>query len=99
MYAILLHYHVPLERIDELKDEHLRHIDDQVEDGLFVLGGRLVPRTGGFILANTDDRERVTKALDADPFMRSGSATYELHEFVPTKAGSGVQSALGFTLP
>ena len=47
VYAILLKYHVPLERIDELKEQHLAHIDRQVEDGLFVLGGRLVPRTGG----------------------------------------------------
>jgi uncharacterized protein YciI len=99
MFTVMLRYHVPLEKIDELKADHLRHVDRQVADGVFLLGGRLVPRTGGFILADGTDRAGLERILEADPFVRSGSATYEITEFAPTKANGDLVSALGISLP
>ncbi|MYT33082.1 MULTISPECIES: YciI family protein [unclassified Streptomyces] len=98
MYAIHLTYHVPLDEIDALRAEHLKHVDRNIEEGVYLFGGPFVPRTGGFIVAGDVERSRIVDALDVDPFVRSGAATYEIHEFKISRANEEIQPALGVSL-
>ena len=50
MFLVTFTYHAPLAEIDRLLDEHRAHLDSQIAAGTLLLAGRLVPRTGGFLL-------------------------------------------------
>lgn len=83
MFLITLKYTAPLETIDALKDAHYANPDGVFARGLVVLAGRLVPRTGGVIVAE-GTREEIEAAVACDPFVVNGAATVEIVEFAPT---------------
>ena len=83
MFLIMLRYVAPLETIDALKDAHYANPDGVFAQGLVVLAGRLVPRTGGLIVAE-GTREEIEAAVASDPFVVGGAATVEIIEFTPT---------------
>ncbi|MFF5212843.1 YciI family protein [Streptosporangium sp. NPDC000396] len=87
MFILLLHYRDgALDQLDQLIPEHYEYVDKYVEDGVFLLTGRRVPRTGGVILATGVSRERIEEIVTEDPFLRSGAVTYEIVEFEPTRS-------------
>lgn len=86
MFLVLLTYAKPLSVIDALLEEHVRFLETQYRQGLFLLSGRQEPRAGGVILARAESREALLAVLDQDPFRREGAARYEVIEFTPTKA-------------
>ncbi len=86
MFLVLLTYEKPLSVIDALLEEHVRFLETQYRQGLFLLSGRQEPRAGGVILARAESREALLAVLDQDPFRREGAARYEVIEFTPTKA-------------
>lgn len=86
MFLVLLTYEKPLSVIDALLEEHVRFLETQYRQGLFLLSGRQEPRTGGIILARSESREALLAVLDQDPFRREGAARYEVIAFTPTKA-------------
>ena len=86
MFLVTFTYHAPLAEIDRLLDEHRAHLDSQIAAGTLLLAGRLVPRTGGFLLLHGPTRDQVDRTVHNDPFVRSGAATYEVTELAPTLA-------------
>jgi len=86
MFLLLLTYNAPVEKIDELLDEHVAWLDEQYAAGVFLASGRKVPRTGGVILAAGVDRDGLEAIATADPFWREGVASFEIVEFTATKA-------------
>jgi uncharacterized protein YciI len=49
-----------------------------------ILGsGRLVPPTGGVIIAREESREAFLALLAEDPFVQQGVSKYEVYEFTP----------------
>ncbi|MFJ9826961.1 YciI family protein [Streptomyces sp. NPDC101160] len=86
MFLLLLTYRDGvLDRLDALLPEHYEYVDRNIADGVFLLTGRRVPRTGGVILARADSRETIEKVIAEDPFLRTGAVTYEVIEFEPTR--------------
>ncbi|MEM8601480.1 MAG: YciI family protein [Bacteroidota bacterium] len=91
LYLITLEYCAPLGEVDALLDEHKAFLRRHYESGIFLLSGRREPRTGGVILARAHNTEVITSAVSEDPFCREGVAEYSIVEFVPSKAGPGLE--------
>lgn len=94
MYIISLTYKVPLENIDQYLDDHVNYLNDQYEQGNFLMSGKKVPRTGGVILANANNRDEISQILAQDPFYQHQLADYEVIEFVPSKSAKELEYLL-----
>ena len=81
MHIVLLNYTAPLEEIDRLMPDHMTFLNECYTRGVFVASGRRRPRTGGVILATGVSTDELTEIMALDPFVSSGSATFELVEF------------------
>ncbi|GGY85894.1 YciI family protein [Pseudoduganella plicata] len=84
MFVITLTYSKPTEEIDALLAAHREFLREQYDNGVFLMSGRMVPRTGGIIIAQADSRADIEAIVELDPFHRAGAATYAITEFVPT---------------
>ena len=84
MFVIVLEYLKPLEEVNRWLEEHKSFLEEQYAGKRFIASGRLVPRTGGMILARGCDRAELDRILDRDPFKREGVARYTVMEFEPT---------------
>lgn len=94
MFLFHLTYVKPLAEIDALLPEHLRYLDGQYQAGRFLCSGRKAPRTGGVILCDAPTREAAEQIAAQDPFFREGAASYEIIEFIPSKASGAFRALL-----
>jgi uncharacterized protein YciI len=78
LFVVVLTYLVDLDQIDQALPDHVAWLDQQYADGVFVLSGRRVPRTGGLIIAMNTDRADLQARLAEDPFAMRGYAEYEV---------------------
>jgi len=85
LFIVSLRYLVPLERIDAAMKDHVAFLDKHFAKKEFLAAGRLVPRTGGIILARAKDREAVEKIMNQDPFVKRKLAGVDIVEFVASK--------------
>ncbi|WEF35482.1 YciI family protein [Pseudoduganella chitinolytica] len=84
MFVITLTYEKPTEEIDALLAAHRAFLREQYDNGVFLMSGRMVPRTGGIIIASADSRADIEAIVELDPFKQAGAASYQITEFVPT---------------
>ena len=84
MFIISLTYLKPAEEIDALLAKHREYLREQYDNGMFLMSGRMVPRTGGVILATADSKADIEAVIELDPFNEAGVASYTITEFVPT---------------
>ena len=82
MFVILLDYQVPLEVMEQHLAAHRAHLAEHYAAGRLVVSGPQQPRSGGVIIARAGDRAEVDAMMQADPFIRSGVASYRVVEFV-----------------
>ena len=94
MYIISLTYKVPLEKIDHHLEDHVAYLNTQYEKGHFLMSGKKVPRTGGVILAQANDKEEVMRIVERDPFYANQLADYGVTEFIPSKSVKELQFLL-----
>lgn len=85
LFIVILHYTVPLEKIDACRPAHLEFLEKYYAENIFITSGPQVPRNGGIILAKCNDKSILQEILLKDPFAINNLATYEIIEFVPTK--------------
>jgi uncharacterized protein YciI len=90
MFVLLLTYVRPVEEVDALMRDHMAWLDEHYATGRFVVSGRRIPRTGGVILANGDDREEIERIAAADPFVSGGVATCEVIQFRASQRAGGL---------
>jgi uncharacterized protein YciI len=84
MFIITLTYQQGPEQIDALLADHRAFLREQYDNGVFLMSGRMVPRTGGVIVATADSRADIEAVIELDPFKQAGAASYQITEFVPT---------------
>ncbi|WP_317204995.1 YciI family protein [Janthinobacterium sp.] len=84
MFIVTLTYLRPPEVIDAALEAHRVFLREQYAAGVFLMSGRLEPRTGGVILAHGLERAALEALLRRDPFRQQGIASYAISEFVPT---------------
>lgn len=84
----------PEPEVDALLEAHVAHLERQRAAGRFLAWGRLVPRTGGFVLARAADRAEVDAVLAEDPFTTGGVAEWTVHQLSPTGGDPALLAAL-----
>lgn len=95
MFILLNTYTAPLERIDELLPEHRSWVTEHFTAGDFFIGGRREPRTGGFVIAFGDDREKIDSILAQDPLVHHGVVEWHVTQVeVQLSADQTIRSAL-----
>jgi uncharacterized protein YciI len=86
MFIISLTYTKPMKEIDGLLSAHRKFLNEHYDNGMFLLSGRKVPRSGGIIIADAPNRADVEAVIQLDSFYTAGVAEYEIIEFVPSMA-------------
>ncbi|KTD54878.1 YCII domain-containing protein [Legionella sainthelensi] len=83
MFVIQLTYLVPLNEVDKYLQSHREFLDYYYKQGLLVASGPMKPRTGGIIIAATNDRAYLESVFKNDPYYLAEIATYQFIEFTP----------------
>ena len=91
MFIIHITYQVDLEKIEAHLEAHISYLNSYYEAGVFLTSGRKVPRNGGIILAKAKSLQELEDIVAKDPFNLHNLATYEIVEFVPTKAAKNLE--------
>jgi uncharacterized protein YciI len=91
MFVLELTYTVPLERVQELLEEHLGWVGAQYEAGVFVASGRKQPRDGGVIIAVGHDRGAIEQLVAGDPFSVAGVCQYRVTQFLATSVAPALE--------
>jgi uncharacterized protein YciI len=84
VWLLLTRYVRPLADVDALRPEHVAHLERQRAAGHFLAWGRLVPPSGGFILARGLDRAALDAVLAGDPYTVGGVAEWDVQELSPS---------------
>jgi uncharacterized protein YciI len=85
VYLMMSTYLVPLDEVDKVRDEHLVYVDDLLERGLALAGGRQEPAVGGILLLNVADEDQAREVIAQDPYVRHGVAEYRPVGWQPTR--------------
>lgn len=85
MIVIQLTYKVPSQEIDKYLQAHREFLDYYYKQGLLVLSGPMKPRTGGIIIAATNDKAKLEEIFKQDPYYLAEIADYQFIEFTPIK--------------
>ncbi len=81
MFIINLNYIAPLDKIDAKMKEHMIFLNACYKEGLFIVSGRKIPRTGGIIVARGSSKEALEALMKNDPFVAQGLAEFDVIEF------------------
>ncbi len=85
MFIVQLTYRVSLQEVDKYLQAHREFLDYHYKQGLFLASGPMKPRTGGILIALTQDRAYLESVLQQDPYSLAEITTYQLIEFTPVK--------------
>lgn len=85
MIIIQLTYLVPNKEVDKYLSGHREFLDYYYKQGLLIASGPMKPRTGGIIIATSNDKTYVESVFKQDPFYLAEIARYEFIEFTPVK--------------
>lgn len=83
MFVVLLTYKTPLSEVDKYQQAHREFLDYHYKQGLLVVSGPMKPRTGGIIIAATQDRDLLESIFKNDPYYLAEIAEYQFIEFTP----------------
>lgn len=84
MFIISLTYKVSIEKVEEKLNDHVQYLKEQYALGNFQASGRKVPRTGGVILSQIKNKNKLEEVLANDPFHKNDLADYTITEFIPS---------------
>lgn len=85
MFMITSAYRAPQPEIAAALPAHRAWIDALYARGIFVLSGRLVPPSGGFMLAIGIGRAELEALLATDPFRTADLLDHTVTELEPTR--------------
>ncbi len=85
MFIIQLTYKTSLNEVDKYLQAHREYLDYFYKQGLLLMSGPMVPRTGGIIIALTKDKALLESILQNDPYHLAEITDYQLIEFTPVK--------------
>lgn len=85
MFIVQLTYKVAISEVDKYLQAHREYLDYYYKQGLLLASGPMIPRTGGIIIAMTNDKDYLEEIIQQDPFYQAEIANYTLTEFAPLK--------------
>src|SRR5438093_1229799 len=84
LFVVLLHYTKPLDAVDAVRADHLRHLETHAARGVFHAWARRAPAAGGVLLATAPDRAALEAVVANDPYITAGVARAEILGFKPS---------------
>src|SRR5260370_1220557 len=72
LFVVLMHYSQPLEAVDRIRDEHVRHVEGWAERGVFRAWARRNPPSGGVLVAAAPERAPRGAGGAGDPTVKAG---------------------------
>lgn len=87
--AAIVRYDAPEEELAKHNAEHRAYMRGFFEQGKLVVAGPFVPRSGGLLIFNVEDRAELDAMLEDEPFHKRGYYTLEVHEWGPTLGAEG----------
>ena len=94
MFVIQLNYLVPLTEVDKYLQAHREFLDYYYKQGLLLVSGPMKPRTGGIIIAATNDRAYLESIFKKDPYYLAEIAEYQFIKFTPVKHRAELQELI-----
>ncbi|MGL5742449.1 MAG: YciI family protein [Legionella sp.] len=85
MFVIQLTYLVPSHEVDKYLQSHREFLDYYYKQGVLIASGPMKPRTGGIIIAVSNDRAYIESIFKKDPYYLAEIAEYHFIEFTPVK--------------
>ncbi|MDI1351441.1 MAG: YciI family protein [bacterium] len=85
MFVVQLTYITSISEVDKYLQAHREFLDYHYMQGLLVASGPMKPRTGGIIIAATNDRDYLEAVFKQDPYYLAEIAEYQFIEFTPIK--------------
>lgn len=89
---VTLTYVAPIEDVDAQMKAHVAWLQSALDEGVLLLAGRQVPRTGGVLLFR-GHRAAVEALAATDPFVTSGVATAAVTEIAASFAADTIAAA------
>ncbi|KTD33817.1 YCII domain-containing protein [Legionella nautarum] len=86
MFIIQLTYKEPINEVDKYLQAHREFLEYYYKQGLLIASGPMKPRTGGIIIAATNDRVKLEEIFKQDPYYLAEIADYQIIEFTPVKS-------------
>ncbi len=83
MIIVQLTYLAPLQEVDKYLSAHREFLDYYYKQGLLIASGPMKPRTGGIIIAATNDKAALESIFKKDPYYLAEIAEYQFIEFTP----------------
>ena len=94
MFAIHSVYLKPLEEVDKQLDAHRAFLKTLYKKGIIICSGPQIPRTGGFILLNAENKTEATEIMKNDPYTINAVAEYTIIEFKVKSFAEGFEKFL-----
>jgi uncharacterized protein YciI len=85
MIIIQMHYKTSLPEVDKYLQAHREFLDYYYKQGILIASGPMKPRTGGIIIAASNDRKALEAIFKKDPYYLAEIAEYQFIEFTPVK--------------
>ncbi len=85
MFIIQLTYKTTITEVDKYLQAHREFLDYYYKQGLLLASGPMKPRTGGIIIAATNDKAYLESIFKEDPYFLAEIADYQFIEFIPVK--------------
>jgi uncharacterized protein YciI len=85
MFLVTSRYTASPEEIARVLPAHREWLSLLYDRGIFILSGRLVPPTGGFMLARGIGRPELEALLADDPFRHAGLLVHSITELAPSR--------------
>lgn len=92
MFMVTSTYLAPTEAIAAALPAHREWVAALYARGVFILSGRLVPPTGGFMLAIGVARDELDAILMTDPFRMGGLLVHNVTALEPTRFAAEFES-------
>ncbi|KAB8305243.1 hypothetical protein EH228_19395 [Erwinia endophytica] len=93
MYIVSLNYIRPIAEVEAVLDAHIAWLDKYFAAGVFIAAGRKDPRTGGLIIVDDVERQRLDSILAEDAFQTV--AEYEITKVNVTRAADEFAALVG----
>ncbi|AIG02008.1 Uncharacterised protein [Pseudomonas fluorescens] len=94
MFFIILRFTGDEVRAAEFMDGHMAYIKKGFDDGVFLVGGPILPAQGGGIIAHGISRSELEALVSSDPFVIEHVVEPEILEVNPLHMDKRLESIL-----
>lgn len=95
MHIIFLKFGLNRAQAGQWMAEHVRWIQQGIDDGSFLMAGSLDSGQGGVVLAANMDREAIQHRVDQDPFVIHNVVTADIQTVAPSLMAQAMAPLLG----